>query len=245
MLGKHQSEQDRRQEGGANHHQQNRRLQGRGEQAGLGAEAQENQAHLAPGQHPQTHHQAVGFLSADIAPARGHLAHDRHREQEGGHDQALAVFGLHGIEHREIHAGANQHKEDRGKQGHQGLHRGLDGMGVLGAAQDQARRKGAQGRLQANGLGREAAEREHHKRRHHHFARGLEPVEQPIKGRGRRAAQHQRHHHKGRGGRDQFDDRANTEAGAARQGHHHRQDHDAKDVVEHGRANHGLAFPSF
>ena len=45
----HQPQQHRGQESGADHHQQNRRFQGRGQDAGLGAQPEKNQAHLPAG----------------------------------------------------------------------------------------------------------------------------------------------------------------------------------------------------
>ena len=113
-------------------------------------------------------------------------------------------------------------------------------MGVLGGTEDQAGGKGAQGRFQADGLGHEAAERQHHEGRHHDLTRGLELVEQPVEARGRGAAQKKGRRHKNPRCCHQLEDRAQTEALATGQAHHHGQDHDAEDVIEYGRADHGL-----
>ena len=209
---------------------------------GLGAEPQEDQAHLAAGHHAQAHQPAVRGLGGEEGPARGDLAGDRRQQQEKRHHQAAAVGRIGGIEHRKIDAGANQHKEDRGEQGHHGFHRLLDRLGVAGITQNQAAGKGAQGRLQADGRGRKTAEAEHHKRGHDHLPRGLELVEQPIEGRRRRAAQADRHHHKQHRRRHELEDGSNAEALPGGEGHHHRQNHDAEDVIEDGGADHNLAF---
>jgi glycerol-3-phosphate dehydrogenase len=68
--------------------------------ARLAAQTQKDQPHLTAGHHPQPHHQAAGGLLAEVAPAGGHLAGDRHGEQESRHNEALPVGGIEGVEHR-------------------------------------------------------------------------------------------------------------------------------------------------
>ena len=154
----------------------------------------------------------------------------------------MLVGGLQRIQHREIHAGADQHEKHGGEQGHQRLDRCLNRLSVLGATEDQTGGEGPQSRLQADRLGQEAAEREHHETGHHHLARGLEVIEHPVEQRCGGAAEKQGRGHKQNRRHHQLHNRPWREPLATGQGHHHRQDDDAENVIEHGGTDHDLAL---
>ena len=64
---------------------------------------QEDQTDLAPGHHPQTHHQVVVGLSLNTATGRN-LADDRHYKQEASdHEPERQRVGR--VDHRQVHAG--------------------------------------------------------------------------------------------------------------------------------------------
>ena len=81
------------------------------------------------------------------------------------------VGGVEGIEHGEVEAAADEHEKHGRKESHQGLDGLLDRLPAFGGTEDQPPGEGAQGCLQAEGLGREAGQREHQEGCHRHLPR--------------------------------------------------------------------------
>ena len=184
-------------------------------------------------------------MLADKGPARGNLADDRHHQQKAGNDQRRLAGGIGWIDHREIHPRADQHEKHRGEQRHDRQNRLLNGAVVLGAAENQTGSEGAQSSLQTDRRRRETTDGQDHKGGHQHFPRGLQLVDQPVKGGRRRTAKANGRHNEHGSSSDQLHDRADLQGAPASQGHHDGQDHDAEDVIENGSADHDLTFTGF
>ena len=67
-------------------------------------------------------------------------------------------------------------------------------------------------------------------------------VDHPIKGWSGLLAQQQRHNHEDHRSNNELDDRSDGQGASSGQGNHHGENHNAENVVEHGRADHDLTL---